>query len=120
MAIALSSVTLQEDYIMVARAKGMPTWRILFRDALKPSSLTLITILGLQIGHWIGAAVIIEMIYALPGIGRLLVNAIFSRDFLLVQGCVLLITVAYVLINASVDLLYSVLDPRIRREAPSG
>lgn len=113
-------VTLQEDYIMVARAKGMPTWRILFRDALKPSSLTLITILGLQIGHWIGAAVIIEMIYAMPGIGRLLVNAIFSRDFLLVQGCVLLITVAYVLINASVDILYSVLDPRIRREAPSG
>lgn len=113
-------VTLQEDFIMVARAKGMPTWRILFRDALKPSSLTLITILGLQIGHWIGSAVIIEIIYAIPGIGRLLVNAVFSRDFLMVQGCVLIITAAYVAINALVDFIYIVLDPRIRREAHHG
>jgi peptide/nickel transport system permease protein len=112
--------TLQEDFILVARAKGMPTWRILLRDALKPSSLTLITILGLQIGHWIGAAVIVEMIYALPGIGRLLVNAVFSRDFLIVQGCVLTITVAYVIINTLVDFLYAVLDPRIRREFRHG
>ena len=111
---------LQEDFIKVARAKGMPTWRILFRDALKPSSLTLITILGLQIGHWIGAAVIIEIIYALPGIGRLLVNAIFSRDFLMVQGCVLFITFSYVVINSLVDFMYTVLDPRIRREARYG
>ena len=113
-------ITLQEDFIMVARAKGMPTWRILFRDALKPSSLTLVTILGLQIGHWISAAVIIEMIYALPGIGRLLVNAVFSRDFLMVQGCVLIITAAYVAINVLVDFLYTVLDPRIRREVHNG
>jgi peptide/nickel transport system permease protein len=112
--------TLQEDFILVARAKGMPTWRILLRDALKPSSLTLITILGLQIGHWIGAAVIVEMIYALPGIGRLLVNAVFSRDFLIVQGCVLTITAAYVFINTLVDFLYAVLDPRIRREFRHG
>jgi peptide/nickel transport system permease protein len=112
--------TLQEDFIMVARAKGMPTWRILFRDALKPSSLTLITILGLQIGHWIGAAVIIEMIYAMPGIGRLLVDAVFSRDFLMVQGCVLIITAAYVAINVLVDFLYTLLDPRIRREVHNG
>lgn len=112
--------TLQEDFIMVARAKGMPTWRILFRDALKPSSLTLITILGLQMGHWIGAAVIIETIYAMPGIGRLLVNAVFSRDFLMVQGCVLMITAAYVVINALVDFSYAVIDPRIRRETRNG
>ena len=112
--------TLQEDFILVARAKGMPTWRILLRDALKPSSLTLITIVGLQIGHWIGAAVIVEMIYALPGIGRLLVNAVFSRDFLIVQGCVVTITVAYVIINSLVDFLYAVLDPRIRREFRHG
>ncbi len=107
--------TLREDFIRMARAKGMPTWRILLRDALKPSSLTLITIVGLQIGHWIGAAVIIETIFALPGIGRLLVTAILSRDYLMVQGCVLVITVAYVLINTLVDLLYAVLDPRIRK-----
>lgn len=113
-------VTLREDFITVARAKGMPTWRILCRDALKPSSFTLITIIGLQIGHWIGAAVIIEMIYAIPGIGRLLVTAIFSRDFLMVQGCVLIITAAYVTINALVDFSYAVLDPRIRREVRHG
>ena len=104
----------------MARAKGMPTWRILLRDALKPSSLTLITILGMQVGHWIGAAVIIETIFVLPGIGSLLVSAIFSRDYLLVQGCVLVITVVYVLINALVDILYGVLDPRIRREGAHG
>lgn len=113
-------VTLQEDFILVAKAKGMPTWRILCRDALKPSSLTLITILGLQIGHWIGAAVIIEMIYALPGIGRLLVDAVFSRDFFMVQGCVLVITVAYVIVNGLVDFLYFLLDPRLRREVRYG
>ena len=112
--------TLQEDFILMAKAKGMPMWRILLRDALKPSSLTLVTILGLQIGHWIGAAVIIEMIFAMPGIGRLLVNAIFSRDFLLVQGCVLLITVTYVVINSIVDMLYATLDPRTRTEVVHG
>ena len=112
--------TLKEDFILMARAKGMPTWRILLRDALKPSSLTLITILGMQVGHWIGAAVIIETIFVLPGIGSLLVSAIFSRDYLMVQGCVLVITVAYVVMNALVDILYGVLDPRIRREGIHG
>lgn len=114
------AATLQEDFILVARAKGVSIGRILFRDALKPSSLTLITILGLQVGHWIGAAVIIEMIFAMPGIGRLLVDAIFSRDFLVVQGCVLLITAAYVVINAVVDIGYAMLDPRIRLEGRHG
>jgi len=108
--------TLQEDFITVAKAKGMPTGRILFRDALKPSSLTLVTVFGLQIGHWIGATVIVETIYAIPGIGRLLVDAIFSRDFLMVQGCVLMLTAAYVVINTLVDIGYGFLDPRIRRE----
>ena len=112
--------TLKEDFILMARAKGMPTWRILLRDALKPSSLTLITILGLQIGHWIGAAVVVETIFALPGVGSLLVTGIFSRDYLLVQGCVLIITVAYVVINGLVDMLYTGLDPRIRREGFNG
>lgn len=112
--------TLKEDYILMARAKGMPTWRILLRDALKPSSLSLVTILGLQFGHWIGAAVVVESIFALPGVGSLLIAGIFSRDYLLVQGCVLIITVVYVAVNALVDLLYNVLDPRIRREGCNG
>ena len=112
--------TLREDFILMARAKGMPTWRILLRDALKPSSLALVTILGLQFGHWIGAAVVVESVFALPGVGSLLVTGIFSRDYPLVQGCVLIITVVYVVVNAAVDILYSVLDPRIRREACNG
>ncbi len=112
--------TLKEDFILMAHAKGMPTWRILLRDALKPSSLTLVTILGMQICHWIGAAVIVETIFVLPGIGSLLVDAIFSRDYLLVQGCVLVVTVVYVLVNALVDMLYALLDPRIRREGVHG
>ena len=112
--------TLKEDFILMARAKGMPTWRILLRDALKPSSLSLATILGLQFGHWIGAAVVVESIFALPGVGSLLVAGIFSRDYPLVQGCVLIITVVYVVVNAMVDIAYAVLDPRISREGYNG
>ena len=112
--------TLKEDFILMARAKGMPTWRILMRDALKPSSLSLATILGLQFGHWIGAAVVVESIFALPGVGSLLVAGIFSRDYPLVQGCVVIITVVYVVVNAMVDIAYAVLDPRISREGYNG
>ena len=112
--------TLKTDFILMARAKGMPTGRILLRDALKPSSLSLATILGLQFGHWIGAAVVVESIFALPGIGSLLIAGIFSRDYPLVQGCVLIITVVYVIVNAMVDRAYAVLDPRISREACHG
>ncbi len=107
-------VTLQEDFIAMARAKGLPAWHILLRHALRPSSFSLITILGLQIGALIGGTLIIESIFALPGIGRLLLTGIFSRDYVVVQGCILFIAVAYVLINFLVDLTYSFLDPRIR------
>lgn len=112
--------TLQEDFISMAKAKGLPTWHILLRHALRPSSFTLITVLGLQIGSLIGGALVIEIIFALPGIGRLLVNSIYARDFLMVQGCILFISVAYVFINFLVDMLYSVLDPRIRLEGVHG
>lgn len=112
--------TLQEDYILMARSKGLPTSHILLRHALRPSLFTLITILGMQIGHLIGGALIIEVIFALPGIGRLLVGAIYGQDFMMVQGCVLLIAVAYVLVNSLVDLCYFLLDPRIRREGSVG
>jgi peptide/nickel transport system permease protein len=107
-------VTLQEDFIAMARAKGLPAWHILLRHALRPSSFSLITILGLQVGALIGGTLIIESIFALPGIGRLLLTGIFSRDYVVVQGCILFIAVAYVLINFLVDLTYSFLDPRIR------
>lgn len=106
--------TLQEDYILVARSKGLSPSRILFRHALRPSLFTLTTVLGLHLGHLIGGALIVEHIFALPGMGRLLITAIFARDTFLVQGCILFITAGYVLINFCVDLLYLVLDPRLR------
>ncbi len=106
--------TLKEDFISLARAKGLSTRRILLRHALRPSSFTLITVLGLQVGSLIGGAIILESIFALPGVGRLLIEAIYARDYTVVQGCILFIAVAYVAINFTVDMLYAVLDPRIR------
>lgn len=108
--------TLQEDFISLARAKGLSTWRILTYHALRPSSFTLITLLGLAVGSLIGGALIIETIFALPGVGRLLVTAIYARDYLVVQGCILFIAVAYVSVNFLVDVIYAMLDPRIRVE----
>jgi peptide/nickel transport system permease protein len=107
--------TLQEDYIAVSRAKGMPTWWILLRHALRPSSFSLLTVVGVQIGAIISGSVIIETLFALPGVGRLLVDSIFQRDLIMVQGIALVIAVSYVLVNFIVDILYSYLDPRIRR-----
>jgi peptide/nickel transport system permease protein len=106
--------TLQEDYIAMARAKGLKPSRILLVHALKPSSLTLVTVTGINIGRLIGGTVIVESIFALPGIGRLLLGAIFTRDLVILQGTVLFVALGYVLINFIVDLLYAVLDPRIR------
>lgn len=111
---------LQEDYISMARAKGLPTWRIILLHALRPASFSMITIIGLQIGGLIGGSIIIETIYALPGVGRLLINAIYARDFIIVQGAVTFIAIGYVLINFGVDMLYAVLDPRIRTERSFG
>jgi peptide/nickel transport system permease protein len=106
--------TLQEDYIMMARAKGLKPSRILLVHALKPSSLTLVTVTGINIGRLIGGTVIVESIFALPGIGRLLIGAINTRDLVILQGVVLIVALGYVLMNFIVDMLYAVLDPRIR------
>ena len=106
--------TLQEDYIAMARAKGLKPSRILLVHALKPSSLTLVTVTGINIGRLIGGTVIVELIFALPGIGRLLLGAIYTRDLVILQGVVLFVAFGYVLMNFIVDMLYAVLDPRIR------
>ncbi len=105
--------TLQEDYIALARAKGMSTNYILFRHALRPSSFTLITVLGLQFGFLISGTVVIEQIFSLPGMGKLMLDAIDNRDSVLLQGGVTLIALAYVGINLLVDVLYAVIDPRV-------
>lgn len=106
--------TLQEDFIAMAKAKGLTARRILFVHALKPSSLTLVTLVGLNIGRLIGGALLVEVIFSLPGIGRLIVESIYNRDFIVLQGAVVFVAMGFVLINFFVDLLYAVLDPRIR------
>jgi len=106
--------TLQQDYISMAKAKGMSSRYILLRHAFRPSSFSLLTVSGLEIGRLIGGTFIVELIFALPGVGSLAVQSIFSRDYLVVQGTVLLIAVGYVLVNFLIDILYTVVDPRIR------
>ena len=106
--------TLQEDYIALARAKGLTARRILFVHALKPSSLTLVTITGINIGRLIGGALIVESIFALPGIGRLIVQGILARDYPLVQGTMLIFGFSFVMINVLVDIVYMLVDPRVR------
>src|SRR5689334_8949827 len=106
--------TLQEDYITMAKSKGLTNGRILWRHALRPSSFSLLTATGLSVGALIGGAFIVEVIYSIPGMGLTLFNAISQRQYVLLQACVLVIAVGYVLINFVVDILYSVLDPRIR------
>lgn len=107
--------TLQEDFVLSARAKGMPAWRIMIFDAFRPSSYSLITIMGLSLAQLIGSTVIVETLFSLPGMGRLIVSSASQGNVTVVQGAVLVIAACYVLINAGVDLLYSVIDPRIRR-----
>ena len=99
--------------LVVTRTFNAPA-RILFVHALKPSSLTLVTITGINIGRLIGGALIVETIFALPGIGRLPGGAIGTRDLIILQGVVLLVAAGFVIVNFIVDLLYAVLDPRIR------
>lgn len=105
--------TLREPWITVARAKGLSDRYILFRHALRPSSFSLITIVGINMGHLIGGAVIIESLFALPGVGRLLIEAITQRDYVMLQGVVLFIGAAFVLLNLLVDIAYTLLDPRV-------
>lgn len=106
--------TLQEDFILMARSKGMPTWHILVRHALRPSTFSLITVAGIQIGALIGGALVVERIFSMPGLGTIIVESVLSRDYQVVQGAILLITAAYVVVNIFVDLVYGYLDPRVR------
>lgn len=107
--------TLREDYILSAKAKGMSPVHIMFSDALRPSSFSLITVLGISLGRLIGSTVIVEYLFALPGMGSLVINAANQGDFTMVQGAVLVIALIYVVTNALIDLSYNYLDPRIRR-----
>jgi peptide/nickel transport system permease protein len=103
-----------EDYIMTARAKGVGPWQVMLRHAFRNSAFGLITIVGLNLSALIGATVIIEQIFSLPGIGQLLLQAINTRDFVVVQACVIVFAVITVLASLATDVFYAVLDPRIR------
>jgi peptide/nickel transport system permease protein len=105
---------LGEDYLTVARAKGLPEWKVILKHALRNALIPIITIMGLQFGALLSGAIITENVFSWPGIGTLLINAISARDYPLVQGCVLFITLSYVLVNLLTDLLYGWVDPRIR------
>ncbi len=107
--------TLREDFVTSARAKGLSDRYILFRHALRPSSLSLVTIAGINIGALLGGTVIVEQIFSLPGLGRRLIAAIGVGDIMVIQGITVFIAFAYVVINTAVDLFYMVVDPRIRR-----
>ncbi len=105
---------LTEDYVRTARAKGLSEWRVMRGHVLRNALIPVVTVLGLQLGTLIGGAVITEYVFALPGVGRLVVDAVFARDYPLVQGVVLLIAVGFIVSNLIVDLLYGLIDPRLR------
>jgi ABC-type dipeptide/oligopeptide/nickel transport system permease component len=105
---------LGEDYIRTSRAKGLVERIVLSRHALRNALIPVITIVGLQFGNMLAGAVVTETVFSRPGLGRLTVNAILSKDYPLVQGCVLFLATAYLLVNLMVDIAYAWLDPRIR------
>jgi peptide/nickel transport system permease protein len=105
---------LSQDYIRTARSKGLATPPILFVHALKNAAVPIVTVVGLGVALLIGGAVVTESVFAIPGLGRLVVDAILKRDYPVIQGTVLLFSFSYVLVNLLVDLLYTLFDPRIR------
>lgn len=110
---------LQQDYLKAARANGIRESKILFKYAFKNAMIPVLTVVALQMGFLLSGTVIIESIFGWPGLGKLILDGIFSRDFPVVQGCVLFIAVSFIVINTGVDLIYAWLDPRIRWEAGS-
>ena len=105
---------LSQDYVRTARAKGLAQGAVLFVHALKNASVPIVTVIGIGIALLIGGAVVTETVFAIPGLGRLTVDAILRRDYPVIQGVVLLFSFTYVLVNLAIDLSYTVLDPRIR------
>jgi len=105
---------LGSDYIKMARVKGNPEWRVLWKHGLKNAAIPIVALAGIQLAHVIGAAVVVETVFAWPGIGRLIIEAIYARDYSVVQAGICLVSTIYILINIVVDLVYGLLDPRIR------
>ena len=107
---------LGQDYVRTARAKGLADGRVLFLHALRNAAIPIVTLLGLQFAQLLGGAVVTETIFAWPGVGRLVVEAIFNRDFPVVQGVVLVVSLIFVVVSLLIDVAYALLDPRVRTE----
>jgi peptide/nickel transport system permease protein len=105
---------LGQDFVRTARAKGLGGWSVIVRHALRNALIPVVTVFGLQFGNLLAGAVIVETVFSRPGLGRLIVGGILAKDFPLVQGTVLFVAAAYVLINVTVDVAYAYVDPRIR------
>ena len=105
---------LHQDFMRTARAKGLSRYGVILKHALRNALIPIMTITGLQVGYLLGGAVLIEQVFSLPGIGRLLIWAIYGRDYPLVQGTVLVMAMFFILVNLAVDLLYAVADPRVK------
>jgi peptide/nickel transport system permease protein len=110
--------TFDQDFVWFARAKGNPPSRIVLRHAMRPSSIGVVTLGGITLGRMIGGTVLVESIFALPGLGRFTIDAISNRDFMALQGAVVVLTVGFVVVNFAVDMLHGVIDPRIRTAVP--
>jgi ABC-type dipeptide/oligopeptide/nickel transport system permease component len=107
---------LSEDYVRTARAKGLPMRKVIYKHALKNAMIPVVTVIGLQFAKLLGGAILTEMVFSWPGIGRLLISAISNRDYPMIQGVVFFISFAFISVNIIVDLFYAYLDPRIRYE----
>jgi peptide/nickel transport system permease protein len=108
---------LREDYVRTARSKGLSRSRVIWRHALPNALIPVVTLSGVEFGYLLGGAVLVEQIFALPGLGRVVLDAILQRDYALVQGSVLFIAFNFMVVNLLVDLAYAALDPRIRFES---
>ena len=105
---------LGKEYIITARSKGLPELVVRYRHALRNALLPVLTIAGIQFGYMLGGAIVLEQVFSLPGLGRLILSAVFQRDFPVIQGGTLFIAAVFSLVNFLVDLLYSLVNPRIR------
>ncbi len=111
---------LGEDYVLAARARGLPRWSVVLRHALRNALLPILTVVGLQLGAVLTGSIVVEKVFAWPGLGTLLLGAIDKRDYNLVRACVLVFTLIYLAVNLLTDLAYAVADPRVRRQAEEG
>jgi peptide/nickel transport system permease protein len=107
--------TLREDYVLAARAKGLPTRHVLLHHAMRPSLVSVVTLAGVNFGRLLGGTVIVEQVFGLPGVGQLMIQSISSKDMPVIQGCVLLLAVGYLVLNLLADIAQPLLDPRYRR-----